>query len=302
MRTVSGYDEQFYSSSAADLGRTSAAAVAGMVHEIVRPSSMVDFGCGNGAWVKAFAELGVDDHTGIDGPWVDREWLEFDAGRFQERDLAAGVSLDRTFDLAMSVEVAEHLPGASADRFVATLTEAAPVVLFSAAIPFQGGTGHVNEQWPAYWAAKFEDRGYVAVDALRPKIWERDDIAYYYRQNITFFVRRDVLGQYPPSSGSMSTQAGRCRRSCIPKCGPAAACSRSTCRGSSAANARNVSATPSTTGAVAALRRFWLSAPRVPAPANRYRWLVGVAARGYESAGLAESKSLCRPSASVLTR
>lgn len=194
---MTGYDKRFYASAAADLGRTSADAVAEMVYDAVQPTSMVDLGCGNGAWVKAFAELGVDDHLGIDGAWVDRDWLDFPAERFLERDLSAGSSLDRTFDLAMSVEVAEHLPDAAADRFVATLTGAAPVVLFSAAIPFQGGTGHVNEQWPGYWAGKFAAHDFVAVDALRARLWDRDDIAFYYRQNLTYFVRRDALSRYP---------------------------------------------------------------------------------------------------------
>ena len=197
MATMGGYDANFYDSAATDLGRTSAAVVADEVLRYVSPSSLIDLGCGNGSWTSAFAERGVSDYLGIDGPWVDPAWLSIPVDHFRHDDLAVGASIDRTYDLAISVEVAEHLPQASADGFVATITRASPVVLFSAAIPYQGGTGHVNEQWPSYWKAKFAAHGFVPVDVLRRRLWEREDIAYYYRQNLTFFVREDALADHP---------------------------------------------------------------------------------------------------------
>ncbi|MDO9353070.1 MAG: class I SAM-dependent methyltransferase [Solirubrobacteraceae bacterium] len=194
---MAGYDANFYDSSATDLGHTSAAAVAAEVSKYVTPKSFVDLGCGNGGWTKAFAALGIEDYLGIDGPWVQPEWLDIPVEHFRQDDLAVGSSIDREYDLAISVEVAEHLPESSADGFVETITRAAPVVVFSAAIPFQGGTGHLNEQWPSYWAKKFAARGYVAVDALRRPLWDREDIAYFYRQNITFYVKESELANYP---------------------------------------------------------------------------------------------------------
>ncbi|MBJ7470562.1 MAG: class I SAM-dependent methyltransferase [Solirubrobacteraceae bacterium] len=194
---MAGYDANFYDSAATDLGRTSAAVVSAEVLTYLTPSSVVDLGCGNGAWVWAFAQRGIEDYLGVDGPWVNTDWLDIPAAKFRHDDLAVGASIDRTFDLAISVEVGEHLPAASAKGFVATLTRAAPVVLFSAAIPYQGGTGHVNEQWPSYWAEKFAAHGYVPVDVLRRKLWDREDVAYYYRQNLTFYVRESALGDYP---------------------------------------------------------------------------------------------------------
>jgi SAM-dependent methyltransferase len=193
---MAGYDANFYDSSATELGRTSAATVADAVLGFVSPKSMVDFGCGNGAWTRAFADRGLE-YLGLDGEWVDPAWLDIPADHFQSRDLTLGVPLEQTFDLAISVEVAEHLPESSADGFVTALTAAAPVVLFSAAVPYQGGTGHINEQWPSYWRAKFEAAGYVAVDVLRRPLWDNEEVAYYYRQNISFYVRKSELSSYP---------------------------------------------------------------------------------------------------------
>ncbi len=205
---MAGYDGNFYNSAATDLGRTSAAGVADEVLQYVSPKSFVDLGCGNGAWTKEFAARGIDDYLGVDGPWVDPAWLDIPTDHFQQDDLAVGSKIDRTFDLAISVEVAEHLPSTSADGFIATITRAAPVVLFSAAIPYQGGTGHVNEQWPSYWKAKFAAHGFVPVDVLRRPLWDREDIAYFYRQNVTFYVREDAIADYPKLAAAHAELGG----------------------------------------------------------------------------------------------
>ena len=103
------------------------------------------------------------------------------------------MSLTETFDLVISLETAEHLPKEVAGSFVESLTKLGPVVLFSGAIPFQGGVGHVNEQWPAYWAAHFRQHDYVAIDCLREQIWNNQNIAWWYAQNLLLFVKNDYL-------------------------------------------------------------------------------------------------------------
>ncbi len=97
----------------------------------------------------------------------------------------------------MSLEVAEHLPPECAEAFVDELISLSPVILFSAAIPKQGGEDHVNEQWPEYWAEKFQQRGYQIVDYLRRIIWSNPKVACYYKQNILIFIDKDYLEKYP---------------------------------------------------------------------------------------------------------
>ena len=104
-------------------------------------------------------------------------------------DLAQPLQIDRRFDLALSLEVAEHLPPECGSEFVQTLTDLSSVILFSAAIPFQGGTDHLNEQWPEYWADRFDARGYVPIDCIRRRIWRNEDVEWWYAQNLMFFVR-----------------------------------------------------------------------------------------------------------------
>ena len=66
------------------------------------------------------------------------------------------------------------------------------LVLFSAAIPGQGGTNHVNEQWPEYWAAMFANNSFVCFDVLRPCLWSREKCKWWYIQNALLFAKRDT--------------------------------------------------------------------------------------------------------------
>jgi SAM-dependent methyltransferase len=173
--------------------RRSAHAVVPTVLQLVQPESVVDVGCGDGAWLSVFRELGVNDTVGLDGDYVDRRLLQIPQDQFSATDLSLPFRLPLTFDLAVSLEVAEHLPPQSAEGFVDSLTRLAPVVLFSAAIPFQGGTHHLNEQWPDYWAALFKVHDYVPIDCIRGGIWGNQQVEWYYAQNVLLFVRADRM-------------------------------------------------------------------------------------------------------------
>ncbi len=190
------YTEDFYEGQR-ERSRQSAQEIVPLVLELTSPKSVVDVGCGVGTWLAVFREHGVEDVLGIDGDYVDRTMLEIPAHLFVARDLSRPLRLDRQFDLVVSLEVAEHLPPACAETFVASLTSLGPAVLFSAAIPFQGGTGHVNERWPEYWAERFRDRGYVVVDCIRRRVWRNRNVASWYAQNTLLFARPDYLERHP---------------------------------------------------------------------------------------------------------
>ena len=170
--------------------------------------SALDVGCGVGAWLAVLREKGVADVAGIDGAWVDEKLLKIPADQFRRADLSGPLNVGRKFDLAISLEVAEHLPPARADGFVAELTGAADFVLFSAAIPFQGGYGHVNEQWQSYWAGRFARRGFAARDWVRPRLWTDGKIPGWYRQNLLLYVAENRLPELRPSADGSEDPAG----------------------------------------------------------------------------------------------
>ena len=177
--------------------RTSAEAI---VPELVRwfaPASVIDLGCGVGEWLGVFQAAGVRDIAGVDGTYVDRGQLAIAGDAFAAHDLATPFRASRRYDLAMSLEVAEHLKPGEGAELVNALVGAADVVLFSAAAPHQAGVRHVNCQWPGYWSQLFRSHGYATFDAIRPRFWNDARVDWWYRQNTLLYVSEAVLPKWP---------------------------------------------------------------------------------------------------------
>jgi SAM-dependent methyltransferase len=160
-----------------------------IVLKLLKVNSVLDVGCGTGTWLKVFEENSITDYLGIDGTYVDTKRLVIPANKFAARDLRESWSLSRHFDIVLSLEVAEHLPETSADILVSALVNHGDCILFSAAIPGQGGQHHINEQWPSYWIEKFRAHGYHFHDVIRPAVWDNENVEWWYRQNI-FLVKK----------------------------------------------------------------------------------------------------------------
>jgi SAM-dependent methyltransferase len=173
--------------------RCSAEVIVPLVLEFLTVRSVVDVGCGDGTWLSVFHALGVADIFGIDGAYVARDLLQVPHVCYQATDLSKPFALERTFDLAVSLEVAEHLPASSAALYVHSLTRLAPAILFSAAIPFQGGHHHLNEQWPDKWAELFGHHHFLPVDFVRKRVWENEAVEWWYAQNTLLFVSEELL-------------------------------------------------------------------------------------------------------------
>ena len=190
------YDENFYRAQK-DGSFKSASVILPLVAEFIHPQTVVDVGCGVGTWLAFWKNIFNTEIYGLDGDYVDRAQLFIDEKNFYPTNLEERINLEKRFDLAMTLEVAEHLSPARADSFVEDLTKLSDVILFSAAVPDQGGTNHVNEQWQSYWAKKFSRFGYVAIDCIRPEVWAREDVAFWYRQNILIYAKSSELYRYP---------------------------------------------------------------------------------------------------------
>lgn len=168
--------------------RASARAVAKLLSAEMRIDSLLDVGAGHGAWAAEWMAAGVGDVIAVDGDYVSRDRLAVPGDRFRAHDLSLPLDLNRRFDLVQSLEVAEHLPDAAATGFVETLARHGDVILFSAAVPHQGGEHHVNEQPLNYWRTKFEALGYEPYDWLRPRIAADRAIMPWYRYNSLIYA------------------------------------------------------------------------------------------------------------------
>lgn len=190
------YENEFYESRQSGSYR-SAKIIVPLLLNLISPKSVIDIGCGVGAWLSVFKEQGIDDILGIDGPWVNKKLLMIPPEKFISKDMEKSIELNREYDLVISLEVAEHIRPENASRFVKSLVDLGPVVLFSAAIPLQIGKHHVNEQWPDYWAQHFSNHGYDVIDPIRKLIWQNDDVEYWYAQNILIFARKEYIKMHP---------------------------------------------------------------------------------------------------------
>jgi SAM-dependent methyltransferase len=189
------YDSRFFDYHEEPVRRSAQNMVSTLV-DLFKPRSIVDLGCGTGIWLATFKDFGVEEVLGVDGPWVSRARLKIPLDRFVAHDLTKPFSSDMRYDLVICLEVAEHLPESAAPQLVETITSLGSVVVFSAAIPGQGGTDHLNEQWPSYWIEMFNARGFKCLYHLRKVFWNNANIECYYRQNVLAFIskeREDLL-------------------------------------------------------------------------------------------------------------
>lgn len=179
-------------------------AIAPLVLQFITPASVVDIGCGTGNFLKAFKTFGVNKVLGVDGSWADKKLVaaNLDKGEFIEADLEHfdHKLLGNKFDLALCLEVAEHLAPAAADGLVKNLTQLSNTILFSAAIPGQGGYKHINEQWATYWQAKFAQHDFYFWDIMRPQIANHPDVPFWFQQNLFLVAHKDHPPQFDANS------------------------------------------------------------------------------------------------------
>lgn len=192
------YDQQFFHYTNRISAR-SAQVIVPLLYDALHPKSVIDLGCGCGTWLAQWIESGATDVVGVDGPYVSRADLVIPSQCFIARDLSSPIDLGRRFDLAQSLEVAEHLPDARARSFVQDLCRHADIVLFGAAPPGQGGENHVNEQPYGYWRDRFAEQDYDAYDFIRPRILQRREVASWHRYNPILYVKRAKASLLAPS-------------------------------------------------------------------------------------------------------
>jgi len=192
--TPKTYTDNFFNYHLQESTR-SAQEVIPLVLKYVNPATVVDIGCGVGTWLAVWKTMGVKI-LGVDGSYIRQNELLIDPKEFIAADLDSGIRLDKTFELVSCLEVAEHIKPENAGKFITSLCQLGDIILFSAAIPGQEGTLHINEQYPEYWIQQFAKNNFTPFDCIREKIWNNKNISWWYRQNIMFYIKNDAIEKY----------------------------------------------------------------------------------------------------------
>ncbi len=192
------YDASFFDHVDSGAIRSAKAFVSALQPQL-RARSVLDVGSGRGGWARMWQEGGAERVIGIDGDYVDRTKLHIDTSQFLVIDLVQPFDLQERFDIVQCLEVAEHLPEASARGLVDSLCRHGDIILFSAATPGQGGTHHINEQPLEFWRALFAAKGYRTFDFLRPTFAQNADVEPWYRFNSLLYVKESAVSALPAS-------------------------------------------------------------------------------------------------------
>lgn len=191
---MSDYNQAYHTEIETN-ARRSAETIIQLLIKLFQPQSVADIGCGRGTWLAEWQRQGISQILGVDGGGQDVSRLLISSQHFLEYDLNTPFNSARRYDLVTCMEVVEHLKPASATTIVQSLTGLSDVIVFSAAVPQQGGFKHINEQWPAYWAEKFETEGYVFTDGIRWQLMPHQEVAWWYRQNLFLVIKKELYDQ-----------------------------------------------------------------------------------------------------------
>jgi SAM-dependent methyltransferase len=199
------YDVEFFDGVIGSAGRSASPFLDSVVNVALGgkiPTSVMDVGCGPGVWLAEWGRHRVRDIVGVDGDYVPENALAIPASAFRPTDISQPFDLKQRFDLVECLEVAEHVPAARSETLIDNLCRHGDLIMFSAAIPGQGGRFHVNEQPYEYWRAKFAARGYAVFDSVRRPVLAIRQIEPWYRFNT--FIFANEAGQRRLSSSALN--------------------------------------------------------------------------------------------------
>ncbi len=189
------YNKKYYRSFSND-SNLSANIILSEIFKTIECKSVIDIGCGTGMWLENVYKILKDNQlilTGVDGYQI-KDLKKFNKAKYYFKNLEEDFIFPK-HDFLMCMEVAEHLSSNNAKSFVNNLCGIADVILFSAAVPGQGGLKHINERYANYWIDLFKKNDFVANDSFKKNIWMNNAFKNcpYYISNSFLFINKNSI-------------------------------------------------------------------------------------------------------------
>lgn len=145
-----------------------------IILELYNFDSVVDFGCSIGSFLTPFYKNNKEVH-GYEYCYEESKnginEIEGLIDNIEFGDVTKPISTNKKYDCVTTIEVAEHIPKEHSEMLVKNLVNASKgFIIFTAAQPGQGGTGHINCQPKSFWIKLFNKYGYVNNDIELNKI------------------------------------------------------------------------------------------------------------------------------------
>lgn len=142
--------------------------LASYIKNYMRPSKFIDFGCSTGLYLREMQ---------IQIPELESVGYEFSKDAVDmalcknviEFDLTKKLDIDKKENtLGLCLEVLEHIDDSNWLPVLKNLSSLCDTIIFSAAVPGQGGTGHINCRNKIDWIYRFHTLGWI-VDLDKTK-------------------------------------------------------------------------------------------------------------------------------------
>jgi SAM-dependent methyltransferase len=185
------YDDKFFEKNL-EWNKPIAAKLVNILIDYFNPSSVVDLGCGNAEFLSEFYKKGILIQ-GYEGSCFAIKKALIDKKYIQLFDLKNKIDSPRRYDLALCLEVAEHIENKFSQRLIENLTTLSDTVVFTAAPPGQGGHFHMNEQPREFWIDIFKQRNYNYDAQITERVrndMKKDGVLWWYCDNIMVFKRK----------------------------------------------------------------------------------------------------------------
>jgi cyclopropane fatty-acyl-phospholipid synthase-like methyltransferase len=147
--------------------------------------TVLDLGCGRGDYAKKIIEHNIrcDCYDGHPDTKIITQ------GICDTIDLSKPISLAKTYDCVISLEVGEHIPQSCEHNFITNiLKHSHDLVILSWAIPGQPGDGHVNCKTNDYIINLIEQQKFY-FDSQITQLFRRQSSLWWFKNTLMFFQK-----------------------------------------------------------------------------------------------------------------